>query len=396
MNTMEMKVADLKPHPKNEEIYGVNEDISDLVEKIKKSGRVHTMTVNSKGVVLAGHRRLKACIELGIETVNAEIVDFDTPEEEIEFIVLDNHQREKTVEQKAKEARTLKEVESRLALIRKSKNGGDRKSEKYKSHVPDSAPLIGEKRGVPDSAQGLEGEKKGKARDFVAKKVGLRSGHEVDRAITAVNKIDELRKTGREKDAELIRGVLNNRSISAAEELARNIDIVEIPEEEKPLIQSGKKSSYSYVEQAKQKQKPKEETKTCKTCGKALSVNMFYKGKNVCKNCCAAKDSERRSGVIKNLFGNPLPYDKELANSQAVKDAIAFMKRDESEYSNEIDYDMEFKLFKKTLDDYYFVNKKFINGEIFNEMPLEIKNKFHVEVNKLSKYIQLLQMHLED
>lgn len=300
MNTMEMKVADLKQHPKNEEIYGVNEDISDLVEKIKKSGRVHTMTVNSKGVVLAGHRRLKACIELGIETVNVEIVDFDTPEEEVEFIILDNHQREKTIEQKAKEARTLKEVESRLALIRKSKNGGDRKSEKYKSHVPDSAPLIGEKRGVPDSAQGLEGEKKGKARDFVAKKVGLRSGHEVDRAITAVNKIEELKKAGRVEDAELIRGVLNNRSVSAAEELARNIDIVKIPEKEKPLIQSGKKSSYFYVEQAKQKQRPKEETKTCKTCGKELPVKMFHKGGDKCKDCCSERSQKKTTEYIGN------------------------------------------------------------------------------------------------
>lgn len=33
-----MKVSDLKPHPKNEEIYGHNEEISDLVEKIKRSG----------------------------------------------------------------------------------------------------------------------------------------------------------------------------------------------------------------------------------------------------------------------------------------------------------------------------------------------------------------------
>lgn len=260
-----MKVADLKPHPKNEEIYGYGEDVSDLVEKIKKSGRVHTMTVNSDGVVLAGHRRLKACIELGIETVNAE----------------------------------------------------------------------------------------------------------------------------------LIRGVLNNRSVSAAEELARNIDIVEIPEKEKPLIQSGKKSSYSYVEQAKQKQKPKEETKTCKTCGKTYSIHMFYKGRNECKNCCSAKDSKRRSGVIKDLFGNPLPYDKELVNSQAVKDAIAHLKRDPSKDTNEIDYDMEFKIFKKTLDDYYCVNKKFIDGEIFKDMPLEIKNKFYEEINNLSKYTQLLQMNLE-
>ena len=120
MNTMEMKVADLKPHPKNEEIYGVNEDILDLVEKIKKSGRVHTMTVNSKGVVLAGHRRLKACIELGIETVKAEIIDFDTPEEEIEFIIDDNSTREKTIEQRSREAKELKRVETLLAEKRLS------------------------------------------------------------------------------------------------------------------------------------------------------------------------------------------------------------------------------------------------------------------------------------
>ena len=258
MNTTELKVKDLKPHPKNEEIYGVNEDISDLVKKIKKSGRVHTMTVNSKGIVLAGHRRLKACVELGIETVNAEIVDFDTPEEEIEFIVLDNHQREKTVEQKAKEARTLKEVESKLAEKR-MKSGVNQ----YTKSSP-----------VP--------------------------GHEVDRAITAVNKIDELKKAGRVEDAELIRGVLNNRSVSAAEELARNIDIIEISEEERPLIQSGKKSSYSYVEQAKQKQKPKEETKICKTCGKTFSTHMFYKGKNECKNCCSEKSQQKNTEYIGN------------------------------------------------------------------------------------------------
>lgn len=379
MNTMEMKVSDLKPHPKNEEIYGANEDVSDLVQKIKKSGRVHTMTVNSKGVVLAGHRRLKACLELGIETVNVEVADFDTPEEEIEFIVLDNHQREKTVEQKAKEARVLKEVETKLAEIRRRSTQNNKTAKKL-AEVPNSA----------------HQDNQGKSRDIVAQNVGLRSGHEVDRAITSVNKIDELKKAGRVEDAELIRGVLNNRSVSAAEELARNIDIVEIPKEDKQLIQSGKKSSYSYVEQAKQKQRPKEETKTCKTCGRTFSIHMFYKGRNECKNCCAAKDNERRSGVIKDLFGNPLPYDKELANSQSVKDAIAHLKRDPSKDTNEIDYDMEFKIFKKTLNDYYFVNKKFIDGEIFKEMPSEIKNRFHEEVNKLSKYIHLLQMHLEE
>lgn len=85
MKIVKMKVIDLVPHPKNEEIYGDNEDVSDLIDKIQKSKQVHTLTVNSKGVVLAGHRRRKACMELGIKTVNVEVVDFDTPEEEIEF-----------------------------------------------------------------------------------------------------------------------------------------------------------------------------------------------------------------------------------------------------------------------------------------------------------------------
>lgn len=68
----------------------------------------------------------------------------------------------------------------------------------------------GNKKGVPNLAQGLETENKGKARDIVAKNVGLRSGHEVDRAIKAIDKIDELEECG----------VLNNGSVSAAEELA--------------------------------------------------------------------------------------------------------------------------------------------------------------------------------
>lgn len=378
MKTMEMKVVDLIPHPKNEEIYGYNEDVSDLVDKIQKSKQVHTLTVNSKGVVLAGHRRRKACMELGIKTVNVEVVDFDTPEEEIEFIVLNNHQRNKTNEQKAKEAKALKEVESKLADIRRRSTQNNNTAKKL-AEVPNSAHQSG----------------KGKSRDIVAKNVGLRSGHEVDRAINAVNKIDILKEEGRVEDAELIRGVLNNGSISAADELAKNIDIVVIPEEDKPLIKSGKKSSYSYVEQAKQKQKPTIETKICKTCGKELQLDMFRTGRNECKNCCSEKDRNRRSGIFKDTLGNVMTYDKSIVNSKEMEDAIAFMKRDDSEYSQGgIDYGMEFEYFKITLDNYYFANEKFINGDIFSDMPKNVKKQFSDEIDKLSGYIELLKSHL--
>ena len=38
-------VLELKPHPRNEEIYGANESIDELVETMRKSGIVTTLTI---------------------------------------------------------------------------------------------------------------------------------------------------------------------------------------------------------------------------------------------------------------------------------------------------------------------------------------------------------------
>ena len=54
------------------------------------------------------------------------------------------------------------------------------------------------------------------------------------------------------------------------------------------------------LSQAKQKQKPKEETKTCKTCGKILPVHMFYKSRNECKNCCSERNQQENIEYIGN------------------------------------------------------------------------------------------------
>ena len=230
-----MKVSNLKPHPKNAEIYGQNENVSDLVEKIKRSGQVHTLVVTSKGIVLAGHRRLKACKELGIEEVDVEIIDFDTPEQEIEYLIDNNATRDKTEVQRAREARELQKVEMILAKKRQSDNGGDKRSDKYKSEVANS----------PHMESGKS--KQGKARDHVAKKMNYKSGREAERAIKTINKIDELKEEGRTEDADFIGDVMNNRGISAAENLANNIDNANIPEEEKENIRSGRKSPNSFI-----------------------------------------------------------------------------------------------------------------------------------------------------
>lgn len=41
-------VLELKPHPRNEEIYGANESIDELVETMRKSGIVTTLTITDK------------------------------------------------------------------------------------------------------------------------------------------------------------------------------------------------------------------------------------------------------------------------------------------------------------------------------------------------------------
>jgi ParB family chromosome partitioning protein len=245
-----MKIAKLKPHPKNEEIYGYDEDVSDLVEKIKRSGQVHTLTVNSDGVILAGHRRYKACIELGIDEVDVEIIDFNDPEEEIQYIIDNNATREKTNEQKGREALALKEVISELAKKRKLNTLKQNQS----LDMPNSAQRQEQSSKMPNLAQREDDDiNHGKTRDIVASKLNYRSGQEVDRTTNTIEIMDKLDKEGRHEDAELIRGVLNNRNASAAETLAKNIDNVVIPEEEKKAVQSGAKSPNAYIKKKNKK-----------------------------------------------------------------------------------------------------------------------------------------------
>ncbi len=269
-----MKVSDLRPHPKNAEIYGQNENVSDLVEKIKRSGQVHTLVVTSKGTVLAGHRRLKACKELGIEEVDVEIIDFDTPEQEVEYLIDNNATREKTEVQRAREARELKKVETILAKKRQSDNGGDKKSDKYKSEVTNSPHTDSGKSGVANLPH-VDSDKsgQGKARDNVAKKMNYKSGREVDRAIKTINKIDELEGEGRKEEAELVRDVMNNRSISAAESLAKNIDNIRLSEEQKEEIRVGRKSPNFFIKKIdKDKEQPRFEVKSVEPSDNVMNL----------------------------------------------------------------------------------------------------------------------------
>lgn len=237
------KISELNPHPYNEEIYGANESIDELVASIRKTGKVATLTITDNDVIISGHRRWKSCKQLVAEgdkrfcVVNCEVQKFDDPLDELEYLIICNDTRIKSMEQKAREAQTLIEVEKeraeqrRLATLKQNQNDN--------TEVAELPPR----------------EKSGKTRDIVAKKLKMKSGREVERAVKSIETIDKLTETGRKDDAELIRYTLNNTSASTAADLSSHID--DLTEDEKQAIRDKKMSAYKVVSKYATKRIPK-------------------------------------------------------------------------------------------------------------------------------------------
>lgn len=232
------KISELNPHPRNEEIYGYNEDVSELVEKIRKSGVVTTLTITDDNVIIAGNRRWKSCKQLVSEgdtrfcQVMCEVKKFDNEWDALEYLVINNDTRTKTMEQRAREAQMLMEVEKAKAEKRRLSTQNNHTANKIKQEIADVAeppPLLNT----------------GKSRDIVAKKLHMKSGREVERAVKAVETIDKLKSEGRHKDADLISDTLNNTSVSTAADLSSHID--DLSEDEKQAIRDKKISAYKAI-----------------------------------------------------------------------------------------------------------------------------------------------------
>lgn len=181
------------------------------------------LTINSKNIIIFGHRRYLAAEEVGLDEVPTNIRDFETEEDELEALILDNAYRVKTIEQKVREAKVLEEVETKRAKERKAEGRNQ-----YSS--------------LPDDSSGRL--LKGDTRDIVASKVGFKSGRQYNRAKNVVKKIDALKETGNTDDAELLSEILN-KSASTAEEFTQKVDIVNLDEETKQGIKSGEVSVLS-------------------------------------------------------------------------------------------------------------------------------------------------------
>ena len=159
------------------------------------------------------------------------IVEFyDTPEDELEALIIDNYYREKTAEQKAREGMALEEIERKRAKERML------------------AGLI--QNTAMDGASIAEAN--GTTRDAVAEKVGFGSGRTYSRARNVVNKIDKLKEDGRTEDAELLSTILNQ-APTTAEEFSQRVDMVSLDSDTKKGIKNGEISANSVLQKVKSK-----------------------------------------------------------------------------------------------------------------------------------------------
>ncbi|MEH1780898.1 MAG: ParB/RepB/Spo0J family partition protein [Nostoc sp.] len=189
LGIQEILIWELRSHPINSTIYGEEEDDTTLDEMIQNSGWIKTLLVTPDRYVVGGNRRLRIARKLGLEKVLIEVREFASDEAVIESLLLDNAVREKTVEQKVREARCWLPIESEKA-----------KKIKECSENRENFPGASRIRQV---------------RDIVSARVGLGSGKNLEKAEKVLTAIEALKGVD-SVAAEGLRNLVNNKSIHAA------------------------------------------------------------------------------------------------------------------------------------------------------------------------------------
>lgn len=195
----------LKPHPLSEKLYGKVKLDAELRDSIKQFGILEPIIATADNVVISGHRRLWHASILAIRSV--PIVRFPSSDElEIEAAVIHaNKQREKTAEQRAREYRELKRIESAKAKARQATGKGE-----------DGSGGRGKKKDenlTKNSTEGLSDT--GEAAAKAAAEVGM-SRPTAEMAAKVVDAIDALAAEGKQEEAEHLTETLNNTSVAKA------------------------------------------------------------------------------------------------------------------------------------------------------------------------------------
>jgi len=107
--------SNLKPHPKNAQIYGDTDDVDDLDSTFKESvaekGVLEPLVITNGKEIISGHRRWLAARDAGLDEVPVRYSEFDDELAEREALIEFNRQREKTPGQIVNEFDEMLEIE---------------------------------------------------------------------------------------------------------------------------------------------------------------------------------------------------------------------------------------------------------------------------------------------
>ena len=118
-----LKVADLKQHPKQAEIYGETEVDEAFVASIQDQGVLQPLLVSNRtgdNFVISGHRRLMGSSVAQKIEVPCVVKTYKSEDEEIKDLIISNYAREKTNWQRLQEFLKLKQI---VCQITKAKQG---------------------------------------------------------------------------------------------------------------------------------------------------------------------------------------------------------------------------------------------------------------------------------
>lgn len=126
----EILVSELNPHSKNDYFF---DDMSgdkweEFVESVRTSGVIEPIVITQDKVIVSGHQRVRACKELGITSINAEVRIYDDDDAIIKDLLETNvRQRGDVGGSTVKLGRRIKELE-RIYGVRNGVAGETRSS----------------------------------------------------------------------------------------------------------------------------------------------------------------------------------------------------------------------------------------------------------------------------
>lgn len=140
---MKKKLLLLTPHPYNAEIYGdaLSADVEDLTANIKAHGLIQPICINSKNIILSGHRRWRACLDAGMTYAECQLLDV-TESEEPFYLIFSNKTRHKTMVQ------ISNEIELLYKLYQSGKSRGRPKKGAPATHNKKTRDQIAEDLGI--------------------------------------------------------------------------------------------------------------------------------------------------------------------------------------------------------------------------------------------------------